>query len=124
MAQLLGAAAEWAGKIYSGGWVDGGGPTYAAAEPATGRQLAKVGSAAPDDVRRAVQRAREAQRDWATTPYDVRARVLRRAADLLEEHQEEVGDWWCGRLVCLATSLWLWVLRRSSVRPPGSPALP
>ena len=38
MAQLLGAA-EWAGKIYSGGWVDGGGASYAAVEPATGRRL-------------------------------------------------------------------------------------
>ena len=28
MGELLGAAA-WAGKIYSGGWVDGGGHTFA-----------------------------------------------------------------------------------------------
>ena len=38
MGELLGAAA-WAGKIYSGGWVDGGGQTFASVEPATGRQL-------------------------------------------------------------------------------------
>ncbi len=49
MGELLGAAA-WAGKIYSGGWVDGGGRTFASVEPATGRQLADVGSTAPDDV--------------------------------------------------------------------------
>lgn len=49
MGELLGAAA-WAGKIYSGGWVDGSGHTFASVEPATGRQLDDVGSAAPDDV--------------------------------------------------------------------------
>ena len=92
MGQLLGAAA-WAGKIYSGGWVDGGGRTFASIEPATGRQLADVGSAAPDDVRRAVERACDAQRAWAATPYDGRAAVLRRVAELLVEHQDELEDW-------------------------------
>ena len=92
MGELLGAAA-WAGKIYSGGWVDGGGHTFASVEPATGRQLADVGSAAPDDVRRAVQRATDAQRSWAATPYDRRASVLRRAADLLVEYQTELDGW-------------------------------
>ena len=92
MGELLGAAA-WAGKIYSGGWVDGGGHTFASVEPATGRQLADVGSAAPDDVRRAVQRASDAQRSWAATPYDRRATVLRRAAELLAKHQDELEDW-------------------------------
>ncbi len=38
MGELL-AAAAWAGKIYSGGWVDGGGHTFASVEPATDRQL-------------------------------------------------------------------------------------
>ena len=42
MGELLGAAA-WAGKIYSGGWVDGGGHTFASVEPATGRQLRVTG---------------------------------------------------------------------------------
>jgi len=92
MGELL-AAAAWAGKIYSSGWVDGGGQTFASVEPATGQQLAEVGSAAPDDVRRAVQRASDAQRSWAATPYDCRATVRRRAAELLAEHQDELEDW-------------------------------
>jgi hypothetical protein len=45
--ELLGAA-EWACKIYSGGWVDAGGRTFASVEPATGRPLAEIGSAAID----------------------------------------------------------------------------
>jgi acyl-CoA reductase-like NAD-dependent aldehyde dehydrogenase len=92
MGELLGAAA-WAGKIYSRGWVEARGPTFASVEPATGRQLADVGSAAPDDVRRAVQRASDAQQAWAATPYDWRATVLRRAAELLVKHQDELEDW-------------------------------
>lgn len=69
MRELLDVA-EWGGKIYSGGWVDGGGHTFKSVEPATGRQLAEVGSASTDDVRGAVQRASDAQQDWAATPYD------------------------------------------------------
>jgi benzaldehyde dehydrogenase (NAD) len=86
-------AAEWAGKIYSGRWVGGSGHTFKSVEPATGRQLAEVGAASTDDVRRAVQRASDAQPGWAATPYDVRAAVLRRAADLLVEYQTELEDW-------------------------------
>ena len=70
MAELL-RISEWAGKIYSGGWIDGGGETFASVEPATGRQLGKVGSAAPDDVHRAVQRASDAQHGWAATPMTI-----------------------------------------------------
>src|SRR5215211_1249422 len=90
--ELLGTG-HWAGRVFSGGWLQGGGETYASVEPATGQQLAEVGAAAPQDVRRAVQRAGDTQPAWAATPYDHRAAVLRRAADLLEEHQDEVEDW-------------------------------
>jgi benzaldehyde dehydrogenase (NAD) len=90
--QLLGDR-KWQGKIFSGGWIEGGGDTYASVEPATMRQLGEVGAATPADVGRAVQRAIKVQPGWAATPYDRRAAVLRRAADLMEEHQEEVEDW-------------------------------
>jgi benzaldehyde dehydrogenase (NAD) len=69
------------------------GSNLASVEPATGRQLVDVGAAAPEDVQRAVQRASDAQQAWAATPYDIRATVLRRAADLLAEHQVELEDW-------------------------------
>src|SRR5689334_15415301 len=92
MGRLLGTA-EWAGKIFSAGWRGGGGRTYASVAPATGRHLADVGSAAPDDVRRAVELAREAQPRWAATPYGERAAVLRRAAELMVEHSDEIEEW-------------------------------
>jgi hypothetical protein len=51
MGELLGTAA-WAGKIYSGGWVDGGGHTFASVEPATGQQLAGRSAMRSDPGRR------------------------------------------------------------------------
>ena len=36
--------AVWRGKIYSGGWVDGGGGDAAVIEPGTGSELAGRGS--------------------------------------------------------------------------------
>ena len=45
------------------------------------------------DVERAVRRAHEAQAEWAATSYAVRAAVLRRAADVLEQHEAEIADW-------------------------------
>jgi len=44
-------------------------------------------------VQRAAERAAEAQKAWAATPFDQRARVLRRAGQLWEEYAAEVMEW-------------------------------
>ena len=62
-------------------------------EPATGNVLGRVGSATPADVRKAGERASQAQREWAALPYTERAGVLRRAAQLFEQHQDEIENW-------------------------------
>ena len=62
-------------------------------EPATGATLTRVGNAVAEDVRRAAAEARAAQPAWAATPYEKRAAVLRKAARLLEDHQEELIPW-------------------------------
>ncbi len=68
----------WGGKFFSDGWQDS--PTgHPVTEPATGAQLATVGLATAEDVGRAAARAAEAQREWAATPPQQRAAVLRRA---------------------------------------------
>src|SRR6478609_4295442 len=92
MTELMGAV-DWAGKIFSGEWVHGGGETYPAIEPATGRTLGEVGAASTEDVAHAVDRARTAHVIWAAMSYEQRAAILRRAADLLEEHHAEIEDW-------------------------------
>jgi benzaldehyde dehydrogenase (NAD) len=81
-----------AGKLFSGGWVDGAG-RLATLEPATGDTLAEVGSADPEQVFEAVRIASRAQPAWgAADPYE-RAALLLRAAALFDEHRAEIADW-------------------------------
>jgi benzaldehyde dehydrogenase (NAD) len=86
-------AKGWQGRIFSGGWVSGSGEEYDSIEPATGKVLGRVGAAAPVDVDKAVTQALRAQAEWAALPYAGRARVLRRAGQLFEQHQEEIAEW-------------------------------
>ncbi|MFH8683203.1 aldehyde dehydrogenase family protein [Streptomyces lydicus] len=64
-----------------------------AVEPATGEVLAGFTLAATADVERATVAAAGAQRAWARAPYAERAAVLRRAGDLIREHEPEIGEW-------------------------------
>ncbi len=83
----------WEGRIYSGAWAAGAGGEYDAVEPATGNVLGHVGCATDADVHKAAESAARAQREWAALPHSERAAVLRRAARLFEEHQEEIETW-------------------------------
>src|SRR3954453_4909446 len=86
--------ALWEGKLFTGaGWVAGSGGEYAAMEPATGKELARVGAASEADGHKAAESAAQAQREWAALPYDQRAAVLRRAGDLFVEHEGEIHEW-------------------------------
>jgi benzaldehyde dehydrogenase (NAD) len=84
---------DWEEKIFSGGWIDGSGESFDSREPATGDTLGRVGAATADDLSRAVERAAQAQRQWASLPYVDRAQVLRRAARVFEENHAEIADW-------------------------------
>jgi len=86
-------AAEWTGKIYSGGWRPSEGGTSAVSDPATGERLAEVGVAAPADVARAGALAARAQRDWAEVTPQERSEVLLGAARALREHSGEIREW-------------------------------
>ncbi|MDA8296123.1 MAG: benzaldehyde dehydrogenase [Actinomycetota bacterium] len=85
--------ARFAGSIFSGGWSPAEGGDYGVIEPATGKELARIGRASPGDVDRAATRALDAQRAWAAAPFEERAGVLRRAGDLIGAHAEEIIDW-------------------------------
>jgi benzaldehyde dehydrogenase (NAD) len=83
----------WAGKLYSGGWSDGGGGPLPVVDKATGESLTEVAIASADDVSRAVAIAAEAQRAWQAT-YAVEQRsVFIKAAQLLEENRAEIAEW-------------------------------
>jgi benzaldehyde dehydrogenase (NAD) len=82
----------WAGKIFSNGWVEAP-ATIDVTEPATGDVLGTAGVADEASVARAAAAAARAQHAWAATPFQERAAVLRRAADLLDQHAIEIARW-------------------------------
>jgi succinate-semialdehyde dehydrogenase/glutarate-semialdehyde dehydrogenase len=61
-------------------------------QPFTGRPLGWVPRCSPDDVRVAIERAREAQAAWAQTSFAERRRVLHRYHDLVLDRAEELLD--------------------------------
>src|SRR2546425_3705089 len=83
----------WTGKIFNGDWIKSTGGEYAVVEPATGTQLGVAGQASLEDVRQAAEQAAEAQKAWAQAPFDLRARILRRAGKLWEEHAADIQEW-------------------------------
>ena len=85
--------AAWTGQIFTGSWESPSGGTRDVLEPATGAILGTIGLAGTTDVRSAAQRADAAWRDWAATAYPIRAAVLRRAADVLEQNRDEIIRW-------------------------------
>lgn len=71
--------------------VPGSGAVFTTVNPATGEVLAEVETAEQAQVDQAVAAAARAQVAWAETPGAARARILRRAADLLRERNDELA---------------------------------
>ncbi|MEW9582345.1 betaine-aldehyde dehydrogenase [Paraburkholderia sp. DGU8] len=65
--------------------------TFETLDPATGETLASVQQASAADVERAVQSARDGQREWAAMTAMQRSRILRRAVDILRERNDELA---------------------------------
>ena len=86
-------AASWSGKLFSDGWRASSGGVRTVVEPATGADLGTVGLADPSDIERAALSASKAQPGWASTSFQERAAVLRRAGDLFLEHADEIVNW-------------------------------
>jgi len=82
----------WTGKIFSDGWVDAP-ATIETVEPATGEVLGTAGGGDAATIARAAESAKAAQRDWAATPFVDRVAVIRRAAELMERHRDELTGW-------------------------------
>lgn len=82
----------WNGRLFSGQWRDGA-TTAAVLEPATGATLGQVGLADPAMIASQAAAAAQAQKGWAALAYDERAKVLRQAARLAEEHADEITGW-------------------------------
>ena len=89
---LIADTGMWTGKIFTGSWVRTD-HTMQSVEPATGDVLGEVGAASAHDLGRCAAAAAQAGRAWAATDYRERAAVLRRAADLFEQHRDEIIEW-------------------------------
>ncbi|MCA8028953.1 benzaldehyde dehydrogenase [Burkholderia cepacia] len=82
----------WQSHVYTGQWCDGSGES-GVVEPATGKLLGSIGTADAAFVALSTATAHSAQPDWAGLPYDERAAIMRRAAQLAEAHSDEIIDW-------------------------------
>jgi acyl-CoA reductase-like NAD-dependent aldehyde dehydrogenase len=80
-------------KMYIGGeWVDAkGSQTFADYNPATGELWAQIPSADRADAKAAVEAAYNARTTWADMPHPQRAAHLLKAADILEQRQQELA---------------------------------
>ena len=83
----------WRDRVFGAEWRPAIGGSLDVIEPATGAVLTRIGNASAEDVRRAAAEARAAQPGWAATPYEKRAAILRKAARVLEDNQEELIPW-------------------------------
>jgi succinate-semialdehyde dehydrogenase/glutarate-semialdehyde dehydrogenase len=76
----------------NGEWVDAdSGETFAVTNPATGEVLAEVPRMGAAETRRAIAAAERALPEWKHRTAKERARVLRRLADLMFEHEDELA---------------------------------
>jgi benzaldehyde dehydrogenase (NAD) len=85
------APSVWEHSIFTGEWVLAS-ASASAREPATGELIGEYGVATVADVDTSVAAAREAQRSWAAETYDVRAAVMRHAAQAFVAHAEEITE--------------------------------
>jgi succinate-semialdehyde dehydrogenase / glutarate-semialdehyde dehydrogenase len=75
-----------------GGWTDSdSGAVFPVLNPATGETIAEVPRLGAAETRRAIEAAERALPDWRARPAKQRARVLRRFADLMLEHLEDLS---------------------------------
>src|SRR3712207_1572910 len=81
-------------KLFVGGeWVDAAssGATFGVTNPATGATLATLPDGGREEMRRAIDAAARAQKEWAATTAAYRAGIMRRAADLMHERKEHLA---------------------------------
>jgi len=89
---LLADEPKWSGRIFSNGWVDAP-ETIESTEPATGETLGSAGAGTAETVAKAAESAARAQREWAATPFTERVAIIRKAAELMERHRQELIGW-------------------------------
>jgi succinate-semialdehyde dehydrogenase / glutarate-semialdehyde dehydrogenase len=75
-----------------GNWIDAdSGETFPVVNPATGETIANVPRMGTAETRRAIEAAQRAQPTWRAKTAKERGQIMRRWADLMLEHQEELA---------------------------------
>ncbi len=78
--------------LIGGEWVEAaGGGRFDVTDPANGDLVGSVPDAGATDVRAAIEAAAGALEEWKTLPALHRARILRRAADLIRERRDTIA---------------------------------
>jgi benzaldehyde dehydrogenase (NAD) len=85
--------AIWVGKMYANGWREGAHGALDVTDKSTGQVLGTIASANPAEMREAGKVALVASKEWARTPAERRAEIVRHAADLQERYKEEISYW-------------------------------
>ncbi|CAD6560672.1 NAD/NADP-dependent betaine aldehyde dehydrogenase [Paraburkholderia kirstenboschensis] len=91
-AQLQMGPKAWSEALFTGEWSKATN-VLRVTEPATGEELACVGRASADDIRKSAAIARNAQKSWAAKPLLERAAIFRRAAQITERRTSELMEW-------------------------------
>src|SRR5688572_32038782 len=81
-------------KLYIGGeWTEGTGDgVIEIKSPATGEHIANLPKASKEDVRRAAEKAREAQREWRNVGPWQRAEICHRIGSEIERSEEHTSE--------------------------------
>lgn len=74
-----------------GQWLDGGKDGEDVINPATGKVLGRLPHATPDDLDRALEAAKKGFQTWRKISAYERAKIMRKAADLLRERRDEIA---------------------------------
>ena len=78
--------------LIGGEWVEAAeGGRFDVTDPATGDLVGSMPNAGEEDVQAAIDAAAGALEGWKASPAIQRARILRRAADLIRERRDEIG---------------------------------
>ena len=90
---FLGGRGQRAELLIGGNWVaPHNGASMATVDPATGKEIGRIGCASAPDIDRAVAAARAAFDSWRSTTPAKRARILWAVADLIEANIDELAE--------------------------------
>ncbi|MBA2420592.1 MAG: NAD-dependent succinate-semialdehyde dehydrogenase [Thermoleophilaceae bacterium] len=78
--------------LIAGQWRDASeGEKLSIEDPSTGESLTEVADGTPEDARKALTAAHEAQEEWAATPPNTRSEILQKAFEMLGERADDLA---------------------------------